>query len=142
MRTLRKLGVVLGLSAVLVAIALYAILPSPAEAFKGLTSAGDIPGFSADSHRYVKFGFVFPTHAWRVQQSPFAFDELLRRFHFTSQVGQGASAQKRQMEELFGLPPLSLDSYDLYVGDNRRVIERILVSKDRMISFYEAFGYI
>jgi hypothetical protein len=46
------------------------------------------------------------------------------------------------MEKLFGLPPQSLEAYDLYVGDQRGVIERILVSKDRMESFYEAFGYI
>jgi hypothetical protein len=87
----------------LFAVAAYVVLPRQGADFENLTSAAKIPGFSVSSHRYVKFDVLFPVHAWHVQQSPFAFDELLRRFHFTPEFDAGASAQKRMMEKLFGL---------------------------------------
>lgn len=140
---------------ILALVLLFGLVDCTREQHRGffrVTIPGQCGGFEIRGHR--QFGsyqnavsnWLFPTHAWRLSHSSDSF----HRARATSNLGrlpmrQGIPAEdatRRQIEQLFSLQPGALDSYDVYFGDESRISQAILVSKDRTESYYIAAGYI
>lgn len=117
----------------------------PINAFQA-TIAARVGGFTTTEHRLLKFGWLFPIDAWRLSHSIEAYQHLREHSNFGSMpFPRDVAAEdnlRRRIEKAFSLPPRSLDSYEVYLGDESLISQAILVSKDRTHSYYMAFGYI
>jgi hypothetical protein len=120
---------------------LVAFLVYPSWRLHSVAAGGNLAGAKVIAHRNIKFG-ILPIDAWRLKHAKGSFEHVLSHGHYWTIEPANSHEQKREMEKLFGLQPMSLDHYDLIVGDNRLIVERYLVSKDRTESFLVAFGYI